>query len=110
MTPNVKLGISVEVKLEKPLESEVVAAFFNSAMSRVSSQLADVEYLEHVDALVAQLNVFATGSSGWLVGKLKRLEIKTVSCSKVTVGSYTEKPPILKSLNRSLLNVVNKRE
>ena len=77
MTPNVKLGISVEVKLE----SEVVAAFFNSAMSRVSSQLADVEYLEHVDALVAQLNVFATGSSGWLVGKLKRLEIKTVSCS-----------------------------
>ena len=79
-------------------------------MCRVSSQLTDDEYLQHVDALMTQLKIFATGGSGRVVGTLTRLEIKTVSCSKVTVGSYTEKPPILKSLNRSLLNVVNKRE
>ena len=110
VTPNVKLGLSIAVKLEKPLESEVVEAFFNSAMSRVSSQLTDVEYLQHVDALMTQLNVFATGGSGWVVGPLTRLEIKTVSCSKVTGGSYIETPPILKALNRSILNVVNKRD
>ena len=110
VTPNVKLGLSIAVKLEKPLESEVVEAFFNSAMSRVSSQLTDVEYLQHVDALMTQLNVFATGGSGWVVGTMTRLEIKTVSCSKVTGGSYIETPPILKALNRSILNVVNKRD
>ena len=44
VTPNVKLGLGIAVKLEKPLESEVVEAFFTSAMSRVSSELTDVEY------------------------------------------------------------------
>ena len=79
-------------------------------MSRVSPQLTDVEYLQHVDALMTQLNVFATGGSGWVVGTLTRLEIKTVSCSKVTGGSYIETSPIVKPLNRSILNVVNKRD
>ena len=110
VTPNVKLGLSIAVKLEKPLESEVVEAFFNSAMSRDSSQLTDVEYLQNVDGLMTQLNVFATGGSEWLVGTLTRLEIKTVSCSKITGGSYIEMPPILKPLNRSILNVVKKRD
>ena len=61
VTPNVKLGLSIAVKLEKPLESEVVEAFFRSAMSRVSSQLTDVEYLQHVDALMTQTTVFGMG-------------------------------------------------
>ena len=108
VTPNVKLGLSIAVKLENPMESEVVEAFINSAMSRVSSQLTDVEYLHHVDALMRQLNVNATGGSGWVVGILKRLEVETVSCSKVTGGSYIETPLVLKPLNRSILNLVNK--
>ena len=108
VTPNVKLGLIIAVKLKKPLETVVVEAFFNSAMSRVSSQVTDVECLQHVDALMTQLNVFATGCSGWVVATLTRLEIKTVSSSKVTGGSYIETPPILKPLNRSILNVVNK--
>ena len=45
VTPNVKPGLSTTVKLKKPLESKVVEAFFSSAISRVSSQLTDVEYL-----------------------------------------------------------------
>ena len=88
--------------------SEVVETFFNSAMSRVFSQLTDVEYLQHEDALMTQLNVFATGRSGWVVEALTWLEIKTVSCSKVTGGSDKQTPPILKPLNRSILSVVNK--
>ena len=59
---------------------------------------------------MTQLHVFATGGSGWVVGTLTWLAIKTFSCSKVTFGSYIETPPILKPLNRSILNVVNKRD
>ena len=54
VNPNVKLGLSISVKLEKLLEGEVVEDFFYSAMSRVSSQLTGVEYLQHVDALMTQ--------------------------------------------------------
>ena len=63
-----------------------------------------------MDALMTQLNVFATGGSEWVVGTVTRMEIKTVSCSKVTGGSYIETPPILKPLNRWIMNVVNKRD
>ena len=79
-------------------------------MSWVSSQLADVEYLQHVDAFMTQLNVFATGSSGSVVGTLIRSEITTVSCSKVTGGSYIETTPTRKPLSRSILDIVNKRD
>ena len=58
---------------------------------------------------MTQLNIFATGGSGWMFGTLTLLEIKTVSCSKITVGSFIETPPILELLNCSILNVVNKR-
>ena len=105
-TPNVELGISISLKVEKLLENEVVETFLNSAMSRVSFQLTDVEYLQHVDNLMTQFNVFATGGSGWVVRRLKRLEIKTVTCGKVTGGSYIETPPFLKPLNRLILNFV----
>ena len=79
-------------------------------MSRVSSTLTDVEFLQDMDPLITQLNVYATGGSGWAVGILTRLEIKTVSCSKVNAGSYIEKPPIFKPLNPSISNVVKKRD
>ena len=59
---------------------------------------------------MTQLNVFATGGSGWVVETMKQLEIKTAACGNVTGGSYIETPPILKPLKRSILNVVNKRD
>ena len=110
VTPNVKLCLNIAVKMGKPLESKLVETSFTSAMSRVSSQLTDVDYLQHVDALMTQLNVLAAGGSGWVVGTMTRLEIKTVSSSIDTGGSYIETPPILKPLNCSILNVVNERD
>ena len=109
VTPNVKLDLSIAVILEKLLESEIVEAFFNSIVYTVPSQLTEVEYLQHVDASMTQLNVFATGGSGWVVGTLTLLEIKTVSCSKITGSSYIETPKMLKPLNCSTLNVANER-
>ena len=61
------------------------------------------------NTLMTQLNVFATGGSGWVVETMKQLEIKTAACGNVTGCSHKETPPILKPLKRSILNVVNKR-
>ena len=108
--PNLKLGLTICVKLEKPLENETVKAFFNSPMGRISCKISDEEYMQHMDALMTQLNVFATGGSGWVVKTLNRLEIETVCCSNVTGNSYIETPALLKPLKNSLLNVVNKRD
>ena len=66
--------------------------------------------MQHIDALMTQFNVFATGASGWVVETMKQLEIKTGACGNVTGGSYIETPPILRTLKRSILNVVRKRD
>ena len=109
-TSILKLGMSIAVRLEKPRESEAVEAFFNSPMCRIACELTEDEYMQHIDALMTQLNVFATGGSGWVVETMKQLEIKTAACGNVTGGSYIETPPMLKPLKRSILNVVNKRD
>ena len=84
---NLKLGMSNAVKLEKPKESEAVEAFFNLAMCGNASELTEDEAMQHFDALMTQLNVFATGGSGWVVETMKRLEIKTAACGNVNGGS-----------------------
>ena len=53
------------------------------------------EFLEHLHQIMSQLNVFATGGSGWVVEKMERFEIKTAKCATVVAGSYIETPPIL---------------
>ena len=109
-TPNVKLGINISIKLEKPLTNDVTEAYFNSTMSRLSCIFTDEEFMKHIDALMSQLNVFATGGSGWVVQSLNQLEIKTVTCGNITGTSFIETPAILKPLKRTILNVVNKRD
>ena len=91
------------------MENEAVEVFFNWPMCRIACELTEDEYMQHTDALMTQLNVFGTGGSGWVVETKKQLEIKTAACRNVTGGSCIEKPPILKTLKRSILNVVNKR-
>ena len=49
---NLKLGMSIAVRLEKPLESEAVEAFFNSPMFRIGCELTEDEYMQHIDALM----------------------------------------------------------
>ena len=79
-------------------------------MGRISCKICGDEHMQHMDPLIIQLNVFATGGSGWVVKTLSRLQIKTVCCSNVTGSSYIETSALLKPLKRSLLKVVNKRD
>ena len=77
-------------------------------MGRISCKISDDEYMKHMDALMTQLNVFATGGSGWVVKTLCRLEINTVCCNNITASSYIETPALLKPLKCSLLNAVHR--
>ena len=101
---------SLFVWSSKNLWKKTVEAFFNSPMGTISCKFSDEEYMQYMDALITQLNVFAMGSSGWVVKTLSRLEIKTICCNNVTCNSYIETPALLKPLKRFLLNVVNKRD
>ena len=108
---NLKPGMSIAVRQEKPMESEAVETFFNSPKCRIAGELTtEDEYMQQIDALMTQLNVFATGGSGWVVETMKQLKIKTAACGNVTRGSFMEKPPILKALKRSIVNVVDERD
>ena len=106
---SVRIGFSIAVRLMKPLLDETTEAYFISNMARVSVEMTLDEFLGHVDQLVSQLNMFATGDSGWVVDRLSRLEIKTAQIASSTPGSYIETPPILRNLKKSLLNIVNKK-
>ena len=107
---NTKMGFSMSVRSRKPLVDDSTEAFFNSSMAKLSLELTEEEFLEHLDQIMSQLNVFATGGSGWVVEKMERFEIKTAKCATVVAGSYIETPPILQKLKRSLLNIVNKKD
>ena len=55
-------------------------------MVRLAVEMTEEEYMEHVDQLISQLNVFATGGSGWVVEKLMRFELKTAKCASAVGG------------------------
>ena len=101
------MGFSMRVSLRKPLVDDSTEAFINSTMAKLSLELTEGEFLEHLDQLMSQLNVFATGGSVWVVEKKERFEIKTAKCA---AGSYIKRPPILQKLKRNLLNIVNKKD
>ena len=109
-TASVKIGFSISVGLVKPIVEESTEAYFNSNMVRLAVEMTEEEYMEHVDQLISQLNVFATGGSGWVVEKLMRFELKTAKCASAVGGSYIETPAILQKVSRSLLNIINKRD
>ena len=86
-TASVKIGFSISVGLVKPIVEESTEAYFNSNMVRLAVEMAEVEYMEHVDRLISQLNVFDTGGSGWVVEKMMRFEMETAKCASAVGGS-----------------------
>ena len=109
-TSNLELGMSIAVKLEKPMESDAVADFIDLPMCGVAGELTEDEFLEHIDAMMTQLIVLAIGGSGWVMGTMKQLGIRTASCSNVTGGSYLGTPPIPNSLKRLIPKGAHKRD
>ena len=56
------------------MEGEAVEVFVILSMCKFASELNEDEYIQHIDALLTKLNVFATGASGWVVEILEQLE------------------------------------
>ena len=63
-TASVKIGLSISVGLVKVIVEKSTEAYFNSNMVRFAVELTEEEYMEHVDQMIRQMNVFATGGSG----------------------------------------------
>ena len=104
------LGFTFCVKLSKLSEKEVMEALSNRLICRIFCKITDDAYMQDMDALIKQLNVIATGGSGWVVKTLSRVGIKTVGCHIFAGSSYMETPTLLNSLKSSFLKVVNKRD
>ena len=86
-TASVEVGFSVSVVLVKPIDEESTEGYFNSNMVRLAVEITEEEYMEHVDQLISQLNVFATGGSGWVLEKLMCFELITAKCASAVGGS-----------------------
>ena len=68
-----RVGITIHVKLCKPLEEENVTVYAHSPMERVAHELVQDDSINMIDALISQLNVHCSGGSGWVVETLKTL-------------------------------------
>ena len=53
---NLKVGVSIAVKLVKPLTNDDVTAFFNSHFMRLADHITDEEYHVHADQLMSNLS------------------------------------------------------
>ena len=83
--------------------------YFHS-MERVAHELVQDDFINMIDALISQLNVYCSGGSGWVVKTVKTLEIRIAGPFKGTASSFNETPAELKRVYRSLLNIKNKDE
>ena len=78
-----KIGPNCLCEARNTLGKKTTEALLKSPRGKKSCKISDDEYMQHMDALKTQLNVFATGGSGWGVNTLSRLEIKTICCNNV---------------------------
>ena len=65
-----RVGITIHVKLCKPLEEERVTVYFHSPMERVAHELVQDDFINMINAIISQLNVYCYGGSGWVVETL----------------------------------------
>ena len=105
-----KIGFSIAVDLEKPLNNDKVTAFFNSFLARIANNTTDEEYFDHVNQLMSKLNVFASCGCGWVIECLQSVEVKTATCQALSGSSYIETTDLLEGFSKRLFNVKNKNE
>ena len=79
-------------------------------MERVAHELVQDDFINMIDAIISELNVYCSGGSGWVVETLKTLEIRIAGPFKGTASSSVETPAELENVYRSLLIIKNKDE
>ena len=104
-----RVGLTIQVRLLKPLEGETVVVYFNTRMERLDHELDEDDFNNFVDQLISQLNVYYSGGSDWVVETLLAVEVKVAPPVRESGSSFIPTPPILSGLTRSILNVENKK-
>ena len=105
-----RVGLTIHVRLLKPLEGETVIAYFHTKMERLGHELQDDDFNNFVDQLISQMNVYCSGGSGWVVDTLLAVEVKVAAPVKQSGSSFIPTPATLSGLSRSILNVRNKSD
>ena len=105
-----RVGLTIHVRLLKPLEGETVVVYFHTRMERLGHELDEDDFNNFVDQLVSQLNVYCSGGSDWVVETLLAVEVKVAAPVRESGSSFIPTPAILSGLTRSILNVKNKKD
>ena len=105
-----RVGLTIHVRLLKPLEGETVIAYFHTKMERLGHELQDDDFNNFVDQLISQMNVYCSGGSGWVVDTLLAVEVKVAAPVRQSGSSFIPMPATLSGLSRSILNVRNKSD
>ena len=102
----VKVQLSVKLILKKPIEEDTdkIEVHLNTAMIPVFAQVLAKETL--FDKVFSTLLSFTAHGSGWLVDKIKTVELKMANSAPVRGSSYLALPSELQGI-RSLLNIRN---
>ena len=104
----VKVQLSVKLVSQKPIEdTDKIEVHLNTDMITVFAQgLAKETFFEMIDKLLATLFSFAAHESGWIVDKIKTVELKMVNFAPVRGSFYLALPSELQGV-RSLVNIRN---
>ena len=72
------MGLSVEMQLIKPLNEKDVSLFFNLNLLRVEGIVDDDDEMETIAQVFRQANIFRTGGSSWVLGRLYYVDLKVL--------------------------------
>ena len=104
-----KVQLSVKLILQKPIEEDTdkIEVHLNTNMIPVFAQgLAKEKFFEMTYKLLSTLFSFTAHGSGWIVDKIKTVELKMANFAPVRGSSYLALPSELQGV-RSLLNTRN---
>ena len=71
------------------LNSKMINVFFNG--------IEKATYLESIEHMVNDINMFASHGSGWIVERIEKLAVSFAAFSPIRVGSYIDLPDSLKT-------------
>ena len=105
----VKVQLSVKLIIQKSIEEDTdkIEVHLNTNMFPVFAQgLTKETFFEMIDKLLSTLFSFTAHGGGWIVDKIKTVELKKVNFAPARGSSYLALPSELQGVRR-LLNIRN---
>ena len=90
----------VEVGMIKTLNTRTLTVYFEG--------IAGDQFLELIEHMVNQVNSLSSHGSGWIIDRIKKLQISFATFSPLRAGSYLELPDALSAASTLLTNIITK--